>query len=184
MTNPELITEERSIARGISDDMLDRVYAMLFARQGIYENYLISWSKEHEAEYRDGKILLYREITMNNPAELDTARAGIFWTPVLQSAEAHWGGGGEHFLLRALVDFEDINWESSWYANLIHPEECEIRLLQGAKIELLPLTRPPSRYGRNRQVGEYVYPEEIVFEIEAPNPNLLAVERGTENGIT
>ena len=29
-------------------------------------------------------------------------------------------------------------------------------------------------------MGEYVYPEEIVFEIEAPNPNLLAVERGTE----
>ena len=87
-------------------------------------------------------------------------------------------------MLRALVDFEDINWESSWYANLIHPEECEIRLLQGAKIELLPLTRPPSRYGRNRQVGEYVYPEEIVFEIEAPNPNLLAVERGCRNGIT
>ena len=78
LTNPELITEERSIARGISDDMLDRVYAMLFARQGTYWNYLISWSKEHEAEYRDGKILLYREITMNNPAELDTARAGIF----------------------------------------------------------------------------------------------------------
>ena len=33
---------------------------------------------------------------------------------------------------------------------------------------------------RNRQVGEYVYPEEIVFEIEAPSPNLLAVEQGTE----
>ena len=76
--NPELVDEERSIARSISDDMLDRVYNMLFARQGSYENYLISWSKEHEAEYRDGKILLYREITMNNPAELDTARAGIF----------------------------------------------------------------------------------------------------------
>ena len=180
LTNPELITEERSIARSISDDMLDRVYAMLFARQGTYWNYMVSWSKEHEAEYRDGKILLYREITMNNPAELDTARAGIFWTPVLQAAEAHWGGTGEHFLLRALVDFEDINWNSSWYANLIHPEECEIRLRQGAKIELLPLTRPPSRYGRNRQVGEYVYPEEIVFEIEAPSPNLLAVEQGTE----
>ena len=180
LANPELITEERSIARSISDDMLDRVYAMLFARQGTYWNYMVSWSKEHEAEYRDGKILLYREITMNNPAELDTARAGIFWTPVLQAAEAHWGGTGEHFLLRALVDFEDINWKSSWYANLIHPEECEIRLRQGAKIELLPLTRPPSRYGRNRQVGEYVYPEEIVFEIEAPSPNLLAVEQGTE----
>tara|TARA_R110001592_G_scaffold11793_2_gene57691 strand:- start:2829 stop:12416 length:9588 start_codon:yes stop_codon:yes gene_type:complete len=178
--NPELVDEERSIARSISDDMLDRVYNMLFARQGSYENYLISWSKEHEAEYRDGKILLYREITMNNPAELDTARAGIFWTPVLQAAEAHWSGGGDAFLLRALVDFEDINWKSSWYGNLIHPEECEIRLLEGAKIELLPLTRPPSRYGRNRQVGEYVYPEEIVFEIEAPSPNLLAVERGTE----
>tara|TARA_A100001201_G_scaffold42714_1_gene43473 strand:+ start:9254 stop:15781 length:6528 start_codon:yes stop_codon:yes gene_type:complete len=180
LTNPELLDEERSIARSISDDMLDRVYAMLFARQGTYWNYMVSWSKEHEAEYRDGKILLYREITMNRPEELDTARAGIFWTPVLQSAEAHWGGTGERFLLRALVDFEDINWKSSWYANLIHPEECEIRLRQGAKIELLPLTRPQSRYGRNRQVGEYVYPEEIVFEIEAPSPNLLAVEQGTE----
>ena len=42
-----------------------------------YWNYMVSWSKEHEAEYRDGKILLYREITMNNPAELDTAQAGI-----------------------------------------------------------------------------------------------------------
>ena len=177
--NPNLVDEERSIARSISDDMLDRVYDMLFARQGSYENYLISWSKSHEAEYRDGKILLYREITMNSPEDLDTARAGIFWTPVLQAAKAHWGGMGEHFLLQALVDFEDINWKSSWYANLIHPEECEIRIRQGAKIELLPLTRPPSRRVPNRQ-GEYVYPEELVFEIEAPNPNILAVERGTK----
>ena len=178
--NPNLVDEERSIARGISDDMLDRVYNMLFARQGNYENYSVSWSKSHEAEYRDGKILLYREITMNSPEDLNTARAGIYWTPVLQAAEAHWSGGGDAFILRALVDFEDINWTSSWYANLIMPEECEIRLKQGAKIELLPLTRSPSQYGRNLQLGEYVYPEEIVFEIEAPNPNLLAVERGTE----
>ena len=180
LAKPELATEEASIAKSISEDMLDRVYAMLFASKGDYENYSISWSKSHETEYCDGKILLYREITMNNPEELDTARAGIYWTPVLQAAEAHWSGGGDAFILRALVDFEDIDWTSSWYANLIMPEECEIRLKQGAKIELLPLTRPSSQYGRNLQLGEYVYPEEIVFEIEAPNPNLLAVERGTE----
>ena len=115
--NPELIAEEKAIAKSISDDMLNRVYEMLFsyAFQMVSGNMFVS-----DVEYREGKILLYREITMNSPEDLNTARAGIYWTPVLQAAEAHWGGKGELFLLRALVDFEDIDWTSSWYTNLIH----------------------------------------------------------------
>jgi hypothetical protein len=165
---PEIAQEEEWIARSISDDMLNRFYAMLFP------------NPDEPAQYQDGKLLLYREIDMEDSADLNMAKAGIFWTPVLSAAKAHWGIAGDSFILRALVDFEDIVWDSSWYANLIMPEECEIRLKQGAEIELLPLTNAKRYYGGKYMLGAYVYPEEIVFEIDAPNPNILAVERGTE----
>jgi DNA ligase-1 len=165
LENPEIAQEEEEIARTVSDDMLTRVYEMLFQRN----------FGKLKTQYQDGKLLLYREINMEDPADLNMAKAGIFWTPVLSAAEAHWGGKGNPYLLSALVDFEDINWGASWYANLICPEEYEIRLEPGAQIEILPLTVWSLISG-----FRYVYPEEIIYEVDAPNPNILAVERGTE----
>lgn len=142
------------------------------------------------AEYRDGKILLYREITLEDVADYDTTKLGVYWTPNIKAAEAYWGygaRGNNPYLIRAWVSFDDIDWNATWRANLHLPYECEFQLKSQVAVEVLPLTKRMSGKFVKRHpqtglpivsldvVGPAAEPETLVYEVDSPIKDLLAV---------
>ena len=142
------------------------------------------------ADYRDGKILLYREITLEEVAHYDTTKLGVYWTPNIMAAQAHWGYGARSnnpYLIRAWVSFDDIDWNATWRANLHLPYECEFQLKSQVAVEVLPLTKRMSGNFVKRHpqtglpivsldvVGPVVEPETLVYEVDSPIKDLLAV---------
>ena len=142
------------------------------------------------AEYRDGKILLYREITLEDVAHYDTTKLGVYWTPNIMAAQAHWGYGARSnnpYLIRAWVSFDDIDWNATWRANLHLPDECEFQLKSQVAVEVLPLTKRMSGNFVKRHpqtglpivsldvLGPAVEPETLVYEVDSPIKDLLAV---------
>jgi len=72
----------------------------------------------------DGLITIYRAIEFNKGKFLDPYEnimshngIGVFWTWDADSAESHWGRGGELFILCAKTRPEDVNWIQTIYKN-------------------------------------------------------------------
>ena len=84
---------------------------------------------------------IYREISLDGGIEsLRTADAGIYWSWDIAAAEAHWGSGRNHFLLKGLVDQSAIDWRLTILHNIqisTGEDEKEITLRPGAKIKFV-----------------------------------------------
>jgi 2'-5' RNA ligase/GNAT superfamily N-acetyltransferase len=65
---------------------------------------------------------------------------GIYWAWEEKAAECHWGTGGAHITLHAVVNEDNVDWDGTLYANMdpsIGDAEKEIRLKEGTQFELV-----------------------------------------------
>ena len=107
-----------------------------------------------EAQYMQGKIILYRAIRLANPEDFDPTETGESWTPNINFAEPYFGYNNysknhpnyytiyETYILMALVPVESIDWKESVARALEFgppSDEKEIVLKRGAGIELINL---------------------------------------------
>jgi 8-oxo-dGTP pyrophosphatase MutT (NUDIX family)/ribosomal protein S18 acetylase RimI-like enzyme len=107
-------------------------------------------------------MTIYREIHIPNIAALRLDHVGINWAYDENTAEAHWGGKGDKWLLRGQIQENAINWFMTIYHNIwpsLGENEKEVTIKQGAKIELLGVM---SRGDRGSQPVEHKPPKRFV----------------------
>lgn len=97
-----------------------------------------------EAQYMQGKIILYRAIRLANPEDFDPLETGESWTPNINFAEPYFGykTSNKTYILTALVPVESVDWKESVARALEFgppSDEKEIVLKRGAEIELINL---------------------------------------------
>jgi len=102
---------------------------------------------EYDSEVRDGRIMIYREITVPKTWTIDQLSArslGEYWSWDKEAAEAHWGGNdGMAILLVSSVSPEDVEWVVTVAKNA-HPsgeEEKEIEVKSGTRLPILGVYR-------------------------------------------
>lgn len=94
-----------------------------------------------EWRFQNGKLPVWRVITAGPDWEPDPNRhPGIYWTWDESAAEAHWGygkNGDTEYVLKALVNAQDINWPTTLAMNAspAYEEEKEIRIKDGVEID-------------------------------------------------
>ena len=94
------------------------------------------------------KIDIYREIDVNQiwldlflNKENDEVHLGEYWAYDEESTDTYWAGNKKHKVkFHAKVLQTDINWWDTYWANLLHPEECEINLFPNTPLELVSIT--------------------------------------------
>ena len=90
-------------------------------------------------------LTVYRAVTLpEDPEKIDIDNEfkdhiGIYWTDSEKHAEPHWGRSGEEYVLRAVVNKNNIDWFETIRVNM-HPnlgeEEQEITLHNGTTFRL------------------------------------------------
>ncbi len=105
------------------------------------------------AEDQEGKLVVYRAMTVPDPDVFVSLivdglyeneqfkGVGVYWAWDENKADSHWGRGGmKGVVLRGLVDLKDIDFETTAMMNFdprSGEEEAEIRIREGAQIQLL-----------------------------------------------
>ena len=70
---------------------------------------------------------------------IQTNKVGEYWSWDENAAEAHWGtfsSGYQKITLGAKVQQNQVNWEDTMIVNINSPEEKEIRLKEGTRVEI------------------------------------------------
>jgi len=118
------------------------------------------------AEYRGGKMMVYRMVEVDAEEFLNGINAGTttrglgeYWTWSRNDAQSYAGYGGDEVLLTGLVDPIAINWAQTILMNA-HPstdDEKEITIPEGTPIKILNIDMngelvDPSLYGGRGRV--------------------------------
>jgi len=110
--------------------------------------------------FENGKLLLWREI---KAAKVKTTHAGTSWTWDKDFAHSPWGSGDNSIILKGLADKDAVDMSGTLACALYDIDggiaaEREIRLKQGAKIELLePTNRIVTACVIKTLAGKYKY---------------------------
>lgn len=107
----------------------------------IIENYEYA-SDEIYSRIHNGKLPVYRMITANSVHDVRLDDLGIFWSWSADAADSHWGtSGSRHVLITGEVDVNNVDWESTWYANATesYAHEREITLKGGSPVNIISI---------------------------------------------
>lgn len=99
-------------------------------------------------ELTDKGVICYRAICVPDKEEFifklahgvyleNYSGVGIYWSWDADKAEAHWGDGSEHLVLKGIIPFSSIDQERTLMLNLdpaIGLEEAEIRVIEGSNV--------------------------------------------------
>jgi len=89
-------------------------------------------------------LTLYRGLNLEDEDDLDVARLGVFWTWDEEGAVPYHGRKGHYFVLRAVVDANDVDWlHSAGLIALRGTEEMEARLKPGAPVYVETINGEP-----------------------------------------
>lgn len=91
---------------------------------------------ESAARFTD-PLVLFREVTARDAADVRIDGVGLFWSWDPEAAEAHWARGGAHWLLVARVAARHVDWMATTVQNVRMPYEREITLYPGSPVHLL-----------------------------------------------
>jgi hypothetical protein len=81
---------------------------------------------------------VYREMTANGFGQINRGNIGIHWSTGEGIAKA-WDGRDARFkyLLKAVIDESDVDWDATLYNNIMYPMEHEITLKKGVNVHLV-----------------------------------------------
>jgi hypothetical protein len=110
--------------------------------------YDFSFDFEHKATEKDGKLVIYRMISVNSIPRflyfLGKGKVipgfkglGVYWSWDKNRADAHWGSGSKDILVTALVSPNDISYKQTAFKNLnpsLGEDEAEIEVKPAAKL--------------------------------------------------
>lgn len=92
------------------------------------------------SSHQNGMVSLYRAIQAPAnwyPDHIEDRPLGIYWSFEMDSAEAHWAGGGEYtWLIEARAPISAIDWPITLENKIIYEGEDEIRVLAGTTVEV------------------------------------------------
>lgn len=92
------------------------------------------------SSHQNGMVSLYRVIqapTNWYPDHMEDRPLGIYWSFEMDSAEAHWaGGGGYNWLIEARAPISAIDWPITLENKIIYEGEDEIRVIAGTTVEV------------------------------------------------
>lgn len=119
-----------------------------------FKKYLEEWIAERFYDIKSdiqhvikgNKIKIFREMTIPQ-GKIEWLehlankgkRLGIYWSFDISSAEAHWGQGGNQYLLISKINAKYVDWEDTILLNMsydIGSTENEIRLFKNTPIKL------------------------------------------------
>jgi GNAT superfamily N-acetyltransferase len=131
-----------------------RQYNQPYEPEDMYKEYslrdLIGWLNGLELP-----LTVYRAVEVPRGQQVNLDNAGVYWTWVADSADVYggpssvWGPEGkkgEHYTLTAIIEDEnDIDWEGTLKANVVNPEENEIRVMPSAHLRLVEVDGPDNK---------------------------------------
>jgi len=86
-------------------------------------------------------LKIYRSLNILDNKEINYENIGKYWTHDLKFARSYWfRDRGNTFLLLAIVNIQDIDWNKTIILNLLTPEN-EIRLLPDKKIKIIGIKK-------------------------------------------
>ena len=91
------------------------------------------WVIDHGPEFT-----LYREVILEDHEDLDISKLGQFWTPDFKKAHSPFARVdskvGKPWVLKVIVQEDDIDMPGTIAALRRHPGEAEIRLIRGRRL--------------------------------------------------
>jgi hypothetical protein len=174
------------VSRTQEDDVFEtamaRTASMLKGRTASFaedRDRILEWVDSHT---KGGKVRLYREVIAPS-GRLKTNKLGIYWTPEKEKAHSPFGrldsARGEPVVIEALVSRDDVDEVGTVAAMRRHPGEREIRLLPGARVEIVS----PSEYsGRGKAAARVAarYLEARSYTSDSADSVARGIEKAAE----
>jgi hypothetical protein len=97
-------------------------------------------------------VTVWRALELPEGTPINFDKMGVHWTWVENSADAYFGGSsmwapsgakkGELVIIKAQVLHpDDVDWQGTLRANFIDPQENELRVVSGAQLKLIGVSR-------------------------------------------